>query len=457
MMDRVEIVVRGGDGGNGCIAFRREKHAPRGGPVGGDGGRGGAVRLVANPAVTTLIDQHFSQRYEASRGGHGQGKGRHGAHGPDVLVSVPVGTAVFDADTGEPIADLTRDGQEWLAARGGIGGRGNARFKSSTYRAPRVAERGEPGEERRLRLEVRLIADVGLIGLPNTGKSTLLAHVSAARPKIGDYPFTTLEPHLGVVRIGPEQHFVLADLPGLVEGAHAGVGLGHDFLRHVERTRLLLHVLDAGAEERDPLHDFHAINRELRLHGAAVAHLPQVVVLNKMDLSLARQRLAALREGLRGVPVWPVSAATGERLEALMRDTYARLAAARAREAARALTATSPDPVGFRPRPRVRVRCDGDVFRVDGDTVRRAVAMTDMTNPEAVWLLHRRLASLGVLRSLRRAGAQEGDVVFVGDTELVFSDAPHAGTFADFVAGQRQTPRREGRDQHADGGHARAR
>ncbi|MBM3215172.1 GTPase ObgE [Candidatus Poribacteria bacterium] len=455
MIDIAEIEVRGGDGGDGCLAFRREKHVPRGGPNGGDGGKGGSVIFEATESVSTLIDLRYSQHYDAGRGGNGEGNQRHGADGQDTRVLVPVGTTIDDVETGERLADLSEPGSQAVVARGGIGGRGNARFKTSTYRTPRVRELGEPGEARRLRLEVHLIADVGLVGFPNVGKSTLLAHVSEAKPKIADYPFTTLSPNLGVVRLGLGENMVVADLPGLIEGAHEGAGLGYDFLRHVERTRLLLHVLDGAAVEgRDPLRDLVVINRELCAHSEALAHTPQIIVLNKADLPSAQENLPRLLDALSGRPVHVVSGVTGEGLDALMRQAYARLRQMRAVDAA--TSDDAEEPVLFREERRrgVRVSRSEGIYCVDSDAARRAVVMTEMGNDEAVWLLHRRLTRMGVIKALKRAGAREGDTIQIGDTQLVFSAGDHPLTFADYLASRRQTPRRQGRNDDADSGNA---
>ena len=297
--DRTKIYVKAGNGGNGAVSFRREKYVPLGGPDGGDGGRGGDIILVADEGLRTLVDFRYKRHYKGDRGEHGQGKDRHGKSAEDLILRVPVGTIVKDAETGEILADFTKHGQREVVAKGGRGGRGNARFISNTNKAPTVAERGEPGEERWLLLELKLLADVGLVGFPNVGKSTLISKVSAARPKIADYPFTTLVPNLGVVRV-EEESFVMADIPGIIEGAHTGAGLGLEFLRHVERTRLLLHVLDiSGSEGRDPVQDFEIINRELREYSPALAERPMLVVPNKIDLPGSEDNLARLREHLR--------------------------------------------------------------------------------------------------------------------------------------------------------------
>src|SRR5438094_1682371 len=320
-VDEIDIFVKGGDGGAGCVSFRREKYVPHGGPDGGDGGDGGSVWLEADPALTTLLDYHYKRHYHAERGQHGQGSNRHGASGSDLVLQVPLGTVVADRDTGETLGDLTAAGQRILTVRGARGGRGNARFATSTNRAPRRADLGRPGAERWLHLELKLLADVGVIGFPNAGKSTLVSRVSAAKPKIADYPFTTLEPTLGIVRVDDERTFVIADLPGLIPGAAEGRGLGHQFLRHTERTRLLLHVLDLDPQTgRDPLDDLRVIDGELARYSESLAARPQIIVPNKIDLPEAAPRREAVERfcASRGLPVMPISAATGRGLTELM-------------------------------------------------------------------------------------------------------------------------------------------
>ncbi|WP_041977075.1 GTPase ObgE [Pyrinomonas methylaliphatogenes] len=295
-IDRAKIRVRGGRGGNGVTAFRREKYVPRGGPSGGDGGRGGDVWLEADRSLNTLLHLRYNPEHVAENGRHGEGSNRTGRDGADVVVRVPVGTQVFDAETGELLCDLAEHGARFLAARGGRGGYGNAHFASSTNRAPRYHQEGSPGEERELQLELKLLADVGLVGFPNAGKSTLIATISAARPKIADYPFTTLEPHLGVVDLGDFRTFVVADIPGLIEGAHEGAGLGDRFLRHIERTRLLLHLVDISSfSGRDPVRDYEVINRELAEYSGDLANKPQIVVATKVDALDEPERLERLR------------------------------------------------------------------------------------------------------------------------------------------------------------------
>ncbi|HSW51103.1 MAG TPA: GTPase ObgE [Bryobacteraceae bacterium] len=319
-IDEVRIDVKAGDGGNGCMAFRREKYVPRGGPSGGDGGRGGDVILVSSQHLNTLLHLRFNPEHKGERGRHGEGSNRTGHDGASVEVRVPVGTLVCDASSGEVLHDFTRDGESYVAARGGRGGRGNARFATSTHQAPREHEPGRPGEERQLRLELKLLADVGLVGFPNAGKSTLISRISAARPKIADYPFTTLEPHLGVVSLGDERTFVVADIPGLIEGAHQGHGLGVQFLRHVERTRLLAHLVDVSeASGRDPVNDFEIVMRELACFSETLTAKPMLVVATKLDVAQDPQRIEALRTlaAERGLGFHAISSATGEGIEAL--------------------------------------------------------------------------------------------------------------------------------------------
>jgi GTP-binding protein len=410
-VDRAEITVAGGKGGDGAVSFRREKYVPRGGPDGGDGGRGGDVVLRVDPALGTLMDFRYRHAFRAEDGGPGRGKDRHGADGAPLVVPVPPGTLIADAETGAALADLTEPGQRFAAARGGRGGRGNARFRSSTRQAPRFAEKGEPGEERRLALELKLLADAGLVGLPNAGKSTLLRALSAARPRVAPYPFTTLHPHLGVLRAG-EREIVLADIPGLIEGAHAGAGLGHDFLRHVERTRLLLHVVDAaGTEGRDPLRDVETVEAELAAYRPELAQRPRVLVANKVDLPAAQENVGAIRKQMaaRGVPVFELSAATGRGVRELA-DALPALVPLRAAPAGGPAAA---EPVVYAPAEGGRPSVDREEgrFIVRGRDVERWVAMTDLENREGVEHLRRRLQRAGIPERLRRAGALPGDEV----------------------------------------------
>jgi GTP-binding protein len=412
--DEATIHVLAGKGGNGCVSFRREKYVPFGGPNGGNGGAGGDVYLVANRHLNTLIRFQRQQHFRAQAGAHGQGKDMQGKRGEDLFVPVPPGTVVRDAKTGELLADLVEDGQQVLAANGGRGGRGNAAFASPTNQAPRVAEKGEPGESRALRIEMKLIADVGIIGAPNAGKSTLLAAVSAARPKIADYPFTTLSPNLGVATVD-YRSLVLADIPGLIEGAHAGAGLGVKFLRHIERTRVLIHLLDGASP--DPLQDYEDINAELALFSRDLASKSQVVALNKMDLTQAQEIWptveAAMRE--RDRPVFAISAVTGQGTRELLRAVQEIL------ETTPVERVSAAEATVFRPAEEedaFEVIREGDHFRVRGRRVQRAAAMTDWNSQEAVARFQRILKAIGILESLEQAGVQPGDTVFVGDYEL---------------------------------------
>jgi len=423
--DEAKIYVRAGDGGNGIVAFRREKYVPFGGPAGGDGGKGGDVYLVVDSHLNTLVTFRHKVHFKAERGQHGRGKNQTGKSGADLHVSVPPGTIVRDADTGEFLGDLTRHGQKLLVAQGGRGGLGNAAFASSVNQAPRIAEQGDPGEERWLALELKLIADVGIVGLPNAGKSTLLSVVSAARPKIADYPFTTLVPNLGVVELGPNTSFVLADLPGLIEGAHQGVGLGYQFLRHVERTRLLVHLLDGASP--DPLADYETINTELDLYSQRLATRPQIVVLNKMDLPDAQALWPMVQEALaeRGVKeAMAISAVTHRGVNALMRRVAAilemlpheELPVEAAEEVAVFELPPDEDTIS------VTYEEGTGAWRVRGIRVERAARRTNWQLDEAVFRFHLFLESIGVISALEEAGVQVGDTVFIGDVELAWED-----------------------------------
>jgi len=326
-IDEVKIFVSSGHGGRGAVSFRREKFIPRGGPNGGDGGRGGDVVFVADTQLATLLDFRYHQKYEAEEGEHGMGRDKHGKDAPNLIVHVPVGTVIKDFESGEVLHDLTLDGERFVAAQGGIGGKGNAFFKSATHQAPKFAQPGMPGEEKWLKLELKLLADVGLIGFPNAGKSTIISKISASKPKIADYPFTTLTPNLGVVRVRENQNFVVADIPGIIEGAHEGHGLGLKFLKHVERTRLLVHILDpSDFTDRDMINDYEVLNKELKLYSASLSRKPQIIVINKMDLTEAPEKLkkfeAYLKKKRKKVSLFSVSAATGLGIKELIDNTY---------------------------------------------------------------------------------------------------------------------------------------
>lgn len=414
-LDEVRIHVKAGDGGNGAVSFRREKFVPFGGPDGGDGGRGGSVYLVADPNVNSLAEFRFRRHFKAGRGGNGRGQNKHGAKGEDVFIKVPPGTVV--RSEGELLADLAQPWQEVMVARGGRGGLGNSHFATPTRQAPRIAQKGEPGEERWLDLELKLIADVGIIGYPNVGKSTFLAAVTRASPKIADYAFTTLTPNLGVA----EAHhvdFVLADIPGLIEGAHRGVGLGHEFLRHVERTRVLIHIVDGTAD--NPIEDFEQVNAELRLFNPELAEKPQIVAFNKMDVETAAQAWPQARKefAARGVRAYPVSAATGEGLAEVLAEAAEVLKrvgrGVEAAELAQEVKLFQPHPLAAD----FAVEREPGGFRVRGRLVERAVAMTDLDNDEAVAFLQRTLTKMGVTTALLEAGVKPGDVVRFGKIEF---------------------------------------
>jgi len=421
LLDRVEIEVEAGAGGNGVVSFRREKYVPKGGPDGGDGGRGGSVVFVANPALTTLAGFRRRRCYRAEGGGHGEGGKRHGRSGKDLLIQVPVGTIVRRVGgngSDEVVADLTVPGQRVVVAKGGKGGRGNARFATSTHQAPRIAERGQRGEQARLLLDLKLLSDVGIVGLPNAGKSTLLRAVSAARPKVADYPFTTLEPVLGVVEVGYES-FVLADLPGIIEGAHEGAGLGHQFLRHVERTRVLLHLVDGSRP--DPVADLETLNRELAWYSEELERKRQQVVVNKLDLPEVRACRAELDARLRvqGHDPLFISAATGEGVPVLLRRLLDLLSAI---QVPALLVAEVPvlRPRGRQP-PFTVTKRDG-VFVVEGEGPVSLVEMMGLESEEARLEVRRRLTRMGVVSALRRAGIRTGDRVRFGTVEMEWQE-----------------------------------
>jgi GTP-binding protein len=423
--DEAKIYVKAGDGGNGVVAFRREAHVPRGGPAGGNGGKGGDVYLVADPQINTLVAFSQQVHFRAPNGEHGRGKNQAGAAGADLLIRVPVGTVACDAGTGETLADLVQPGQRVLIARGGRGGRGNWAFRSPTNQAPRIAENGEPGTGCWLRLELKLIADVGIIGVPNAGKSTLLTRVSAARPKIADYPFTTLEPNLGVAVVD-NRDLVLADIPGLIEGAHRGAGLGHAFLRHIERTRVLIHLLNGLSP--DPLGDYEAINQELALFNPALAEKPQIVVLNKMDLPDVAAAWPEIAVGLRSrgaVEPLAISAATGEGVQAVLRCAAAVLVELPTPEPTEETEKLFFEKPGF---PVVEdksftiERTRDGAWRVTGAYIEKVVKMTRWEYYDAVMRFQRILEALGITEALRGRGVQEGDTVHIGEVKLEWSD-----------------------------------
>ncbi len=414
MFDKAEITVRAGDGGGGAISFRREKFVPRAGPDGGDGGQGGDVVVIADSSVSSLRMFRRKRLYRAADGGDGGNKKKKGKQGEDLILRVPPGTMLWDESSSsgkQLIADLQQDGQRSVVARGGRGGWGNLRFVSATNQAPKLAEKGEAGEEAAIALELRYIADVGIIGYPNAGKSTLLAAVSAAQPKVASYPFTTLEPVLGVVEV-EQQRFVLAEIPGLIADAHLGRGLGLDFLRHAMRTRVLIHLIDGTSAH--PVEDMLQVNKELGLFDAALAAKPQLVVVNKIDIPEVRARLAEIKQAFTdvGPAVRFLSAAQGEGISELIAAVGEMLG-----QIAVEVEAVQSVPV-FRPQPRrgaVSVRKDGDTFVIIVPRLERIVARVDMTNPEVRWQLRGQIIKMGIQKALERAGVKPGDTVRCGD------------------------------------------
>ena len=417
-LDEAVVEFASGRGGSGAVSFHREKYVPLGGPNGADGGRGGDIILIADRGKRTLYDLKLQQKFAADSGTHGIGNKR-GKDGKHVLVKVPVGTVVYDNDDGDLLIDLSANGMKYVLCKGGKGGFGNQHYASSVRQAPNFAQKGAPGETLHARLELKLLADVALIGLPNAGKSTTISQISAARPKIADYPFTTIVPNLGVVRYADET-FVVADLPGLIEGASHGTGLGHQFLRHVERCRVLVHVVDVmPIDESDPFENYQLIEKELKLYSEEIWERPRLIALNKMDIipggqfNVLRQRFETL-----GVPLYPISAATREGTENLVRAMY------------EALKAAEPDTEEIVLFPALSAKPDQawDVeenesgFKVTGARILRMVSMTDLQNHEALGYLHRRLERIGVITRLRDMGAKEGDLVSVGNVEFAFSD-----------------------------------
>ncbi|WP_372634673.1 GTPase ObgE [Cohnella sp.] len=430
-VDKAKVFVKGGNGGDGLVAFRRELYVPEGGPAGGDGGNGGNVVFRVDEGLRTLMDFRYQKHFKATRGEKGRNKSQHGANAEHMIVRVPPGTIVTDDDTGELIADLTRHGQEVVVAKGGRGGRGNIRFKSSVNTAPAIAENGEEGQERWVTLELKVMADVGLVGFPSVGKSTLLSVVSAAQPKIGAYHFTTITPNLGVVDLDEERSFVMADLPGLIEGAHTGVGLGHEFLRHVERTRIILHVVDmSGMEGRDPFDDWVKINDELRLYNAKLADRPQIVAANKMDMPESEDNLAAFRDKVAEVrpdiEIMPISSLTkqgiremlyrvAELLDSLpdIDDQEASEQAAKAEEGV-VFRYEANDDMAF------EISRDNEVYVIESEGIERLMRRTQFNSYEAVMRFGRILRGLGIDDALRKRGAKNGDTIRIGKFEFDF-------------------------------------
>ena len=417
-IDEAYIAVRSGKGGDGIVHFRREKFVPRGGPDGGNGGKGGDVVMIVSQHLNTLFPFRNQKLYQAEDGAKGGGNNKTGRSGQDFEILVPPGTIVYQQDSGAVIGDLVEVGQRLVVAKGGRGGRGNKNFANSRNKAPRTAERGEPGQEINLRLELKLIADVGIIGVPNAGKSTLLAAVTNAKPKIADYPFTTIHPNLGVAQLDEYQSLVLADIPGLIEGAHTGIGLGHDFLRHIQRTRVLIHLLDGLAQ--DPLADLAQINSELALFDEYLGKKPQLVALNKIDLPQVMDRWPELEQKIndRGYKPMAISAVTGKNVDQLLFKAAEMLAKTPEPEAAAELPLYRPqtDPTQF------SIEQQDQSWRVSGEAIERAAAMTYWEYDQSIRRFQRIIETLGIDAALRQAGVKQGDTVFIGEHELEWED-----------------------------------
>ncbi|HFR2928874.1 TPA: GTPase ObgE [Streptococcus agalactiae] len=433
-LDTAKISVKAGRGGDGMVAFRREKYVPNGGPWGGDGGKGGSVIFKVNEGLRTLMDFRYNRNFKAKAGEKGMTKGMHGRGAEDLIVSLPPGTTVRDATTGKVITDLVEHDQEFIVARGGRGGRGNIRFATPRNPAPEIAENGEPGEERELQLELKILADVGLVGFPSVGKSTLLSVVSAAKPKIGAYHFTTIVPNLGMVRTKSGDSFAMADLPGLIEGASQGVGLGTQFLRHIERTRVILHVIDMSASEgRDPYDDYVSINNELETYNLRLMERPQIIVANKMDMPDSEENLAAFKEKLAAnydefddMPmIFPISSLAHQGLENLM-DATAELLANTEEFLLYDETDMQEDEAyyGFNEdeRPFEITRDDDATWVLYGDKLEKLFVMTNMERDESIMKFARQLRGMGVDEALRERGAKDGDIVRIGNFEFEFVD-----------------------------------
>lgn len=420
-IDIANIYLKAGNGGNGSMAFRREKYEPMGGPAGGDGGDGGSIILVADEGLRTLMDFRYKKHYKAESGEDGRKKNQFGADGKDTVLRVPVGTLVKDEATGIVLSDLKEHKQEFIVAKGGRGGRGNVKFKNSIRRAPNFAEPGTKGEERNVILELKLIADVGLAGFPNVGKSTILSIVTSAKPKIANYHFTTLKPNLGVVNVGVGHSYVLADIPGLIEGASSGAGLGHEFLRHVERTKLLLHVLDAsGQEDRDPIEDFYKINDELSKYSEKLSYKKQIILLNKMDLPNAKENAERIRKELGDkYDIYEVSAATGEGLELVKKVAYEELLKIE-EEVEFVDTSEVERFYDKKERDTIVVRKEDDLYIAEGEFLERLVNFTNFDDYESLSNFQKVLVDKGVIDKLRDIGATDGDSISVCGVEFDF-------------------------------------
>jgi len=427
-VDKAKVYVKGGDGGDGIVAFRREKYVPEGGPAGGDGGKGADVIFRVDEGLRTLMDFRYQRHFKAPRGEKGRNKSQNGANAENMIVRIPPGTVVIDDDTQEVIADLTRHGQQVVVARGGRGGRGNIRFATPNNPAPELAEHGEEGQERWVVLELKVMADIGLVGFPSVGKSTLLSVVSAAKPKIGAYHFTTITPNLGVVDVGDGRSFVMADLPGLIEGAHEGVGLGHEFLRHVERTRLIIHVIDmAGSEGRDPFDDWQKINAELDQYNAELAKRPQIIVANKMDIPEAADNLKEFRKQIGEIhpelEILEMSSLTRQGVQEVLykaADLLDQIPEEPAVEEVAEQTERKIYKLDKKEDNSFTIRRENEMFVVESETIERMMKRMQLNTHEAILKLARTLRHMGVDEQLRKRGAEDGTIVRIGDFEFEF-------------------------------------
>ncbi|ARU63269.1 GTPase ObgE [Tumebacillus avium] len=426
-VDTARVYVKGGDGGNGIVSFRREKYVPEGGPAGGDGGKGGDVVLVVDEGLRTLLDFKYKRHFKAERGEYGKTSNKHGSNAENMYIKVPPGTVITDADSNEFLGELIEHGQRLVIARGGRGGRGNSRFATMYNKAPEIAEKGEPGQERYINLELKLLADVGLLGLPSVGKSTLISTVSAAKPKIAAYHFTTITPNLGVVDAGDGRTFVMADLPGLIEGASQGSGLGHQFLRHIERTRVIVHVVDMGGTEgRDPYEDFVTINRELELYNDRLAARPMLIAANKMDVPEAEENLQKFREQVGdNYPIFPISGVTREGLRELVYAVADALDAALQLDTQLEEVEETPDRKIYRledDADKFWITRDNDAYVVNGEWIEKLCVMTNFTQYDSVKRFQRIMKQKGVDSALRKKGAVEGDTIRIGEYEFDFAE-----------------------------------
>ena len=430
-VDKAKIYVKGGDGGDGLVAFRREKYVPDGGPAGGDGGRGGDVIFRVDEGLRTLLDFRYQRHFKANKGVKGRNKSQHGANAEHMVVRIPPGTVLIDDDTGEVIADMTRHGQQVVVARGGRGGRGNTRFATAANTAPELAENGEEGQERYIVMELKVMADVGLVGFPSVGKSTLLSVVSAAQPKIGAYHFTTITPNLGVVDVGDGRSFVMADLPGLIEGASEGVGLGHEFLRHVERTRIIIHVVDmSGSEGRDPFEDWVMINDELKQYNANLIDRPQIVAANKMDMPEAEANLISFRERVAEVrpnlEIMPISSLTRQGVQELLYravDILDSIPVAPVVEEVAETTERKVYKLEAEEDDSFTITRDNEAFVVNSPRIERMLKRMQLSTHDAILKLARTLRHMGVDAELRKRGAVEGTIVRIGEFEFEFVES----------------------------------